>query len=156
VTIISRPQMRTTSGLQWSAVVISAFLAWGTQAQAPSRPGVNGQEPPSLIRSLKGPDLFRAYCASCHGVDAKGNGPAAAALKVKVPDLTLLARRNGGTFPATLVRNMILGDNTIVAHGSREMPVWGPIFHQVEEDVDRGNVRIANLVQYLASIQAPQ
>jgi mono/diheme cytochrome c family protein len=94
---------------------------------------------------------FRAYCASCHGVDAKGNGPAAAALKVKVPDLTLLATRNGGTFPATLVRKVILGDNTVVAHGSREMPVWGPIFHQVEEDVDRGNVRIANLVQYLAS-----
>jgi hypothetical protein len=50
---------------------------------------------------------------------------------------------------------MILGDDPVVAHGPREMPVWGPVFHQVEEDVDRGNVRIDNLVKYLASIQAP-
>jgi folate-dependent phosphoribosylglycinamide formyltransferase PurN len=41
----------------------------------------------------------------------------------------------------------------IASHGSREMPVWGPIFHQVEEDVDRGNVRVENLVTYLESIQ---
>ena len=144
-----------TSALRLSVALVFAFLGTA-RAQAPSKPAVSGQEPLPLIRSLKGGDLFRAYCASCHGADAKGNGPAAAALKAKVPDLTLLARRNGGTYPATEVRKMILGDNTVVAHGSREMPVWGPIFHQVEEDVDRGNVRIDNLVKYLASIQAPQ
>ena len=108
----------------------------------------------SLIGSVKGPDLFRAYCASCHGLNGKGGGPAAAALNVKVPDLTVLAMNHGGEFPAPYVREMILGDAVVAAHGSREMPIWGPIFHQIEVDVDRGNVRVDNLVKYLQSIQS--
>lgn len=107
-----------------------------------------------LIRSLEGPDLFRAYCASCHGADAKGNGPAASALKTEVPDLTILTKKNEGPFPAARVRRMILGDEVVASHGSREMPVWGPIFHQIEADVDRGNVRLENLVKYIESIQS--
>jgi mono/diheme cytochrome c family protein len=109
---------------------------------------------PSLIRSVEGPDLFRAYCTSCHGLDARGAGPAAPALKAKVPDLTLLARNNRGQFPAARVREMIMGDKIEAAHGSREMPIWGPIFHQVEADMDWGNVRLSSLVEYLQSIQA--
>jgi mono/diheme cytochrome c family protein len=108
-----------------------------------------------LIRSVKGPDLFRAYCASCHGQDAKGAGPAASALKAKVPDLTGLARSNSGVFPMLRVRQMIRGEEGVTAaHGSREMPIWGPIFHQIEEDQDFGNVRLENLVKYLESIQS--
>lgn len=110
----------------------------------------------TLIRSTEGPDLFRAYCASCHGVDGKGHGPAAPAFKAKVPDLTTLAARNGGKFPIVRVKETILGDDVIAAHGSRDMPVWGPIFHQVEEDVDRGYVRVDNLLKYVQSIQTPQ
>jgi mono/diheme cytochrome c family protein len=106
-----------------------------------------------LIQSVEGPDLFRAYCASCHGQDAKGNGPAAAMLKATVPDLTVIAANNGGSFPAVRIRRIILGEGMIASHGSREMPVWGPVFHQVERDVDRGNVRVENLVKYLESIQ---
>lgn len=106
-----------------------------------------------LIPSLKGPDLFRAYCAPCHGQDAKGDGPAAAALNTKVPNLTTIAQRNGGVFPEAKVRNIIAGDEAVVAHGSREMPVWGPIFHQVEADRDYGNIRMKNLIEYLKSIQ---
>jgi len=106
-----------------------------------------------LIRPIEGPELFRAYCAPCHGLDAKGTGPAASALKAKVPDLTLLARNNRGQFPAERVRRMISGDNVVAAHGSREMPMWGPIFHQLEFDMDWGNVRLENLVKYLESIQ---
>ena len=107
-----------------------------------------------LIRSVAGPDLFRAYCAPCHGADAKGHGPAAATLRARVPDLTILAKNNGGKFPAGRVRKTVMGDDVIAAHGSREMPVWGPIFNQVEDDVDRGNVRLENLVLYLESIQS--
>jgi hypothetical protein len=77
-------------------------------------------------------------------------------LKAKVPDLTLLAKRNGGQFPEPRVRKVILGDDVVASHGSREMPIWGPIFHQIEEDVDRGNVRVENLVKYLESIQSPK
>lgn len=102
------------------------------------------------------PGLFRAYCASCHGADAKGNGPAAAALKTKVPDLTILSKNNGGEFPSAHVRKMIMGDDVVATHGSREMPIWGPVFHQIEWDVDRGYLRLENLVKYLESIQTVQ
>ena len=117
--------------------------------------GSNGEDQQStpLIRSVEGPNLFRSYCASCHGVTGKGGGPAASALKAKVPDLTLLARNHRGQFPTAYVREVIMGDKVIAAHGSREMPIWGPIFHQIEADVDRGNVRLENLVRYLQSIQ---
>ena len=123
--------------------------------------GASEQTPPTseehftpLINSVKGPELFQAYCASCHGLDAKGTGPAARALKAEVPDLTVLTRNNRGQFPTLHVRQMIVGDQVVAAHGSREMPIWGPIFHQIEEDQDFGNVRLANLVKYLESIQS--
>jgi mono/diheme cytochrome c family protein len=79
-----------------------------------------------LIYSLKGPDLFRAHCAACHGSGAKGDGPLASALKAKVPDLTLLAKNNGGQFPSARVRKTITGDDVLASHGSREMPIWVP------------------------------
>jgi mono/diheme cytochrome c family protein len=125
----------------------------GTQTQkAPDA----REHPTPLIQSVTGSDLFRAYCASCHGLDAKGRGPAASALKAGVPDLTLLSRRNLGQFPTAHVREVIIGEQVVAAHGSREMPIWGPIFHQVEGDQDWGNVRLENLVKYLASIQSVQ
>jgi len=125
--------------------------AAAAQNRAPSH-----QQYDQLIRSLEGPDLFRAYCASCHGVDGRGHGPVAPALKATVPDLTLISKNNKGEFPVARVRRILQGEGMIVSHGSREMPVWGPIFHQVEEDVDRGNVRVENLVKYLESIQTIQ
>jgi len=106
-----------------------------------------------LIVSVKGADLFRAYCASCHGDDGKGNGPVAGALNTRPADLTTIANRHGGVFPTNLVRRIIAGDDVITAHGSRDMPVWGPILHRVEWDQDLGNVRLDNLVKYLESIQ---
>jgi len=123
----------------------------GPQRQTPSK---SQDQSIPLVASVKGPDLFRAYCASCHGLNGKGGGPAAAALSVRVPDLTVLAINYRGEFPLQHVREVILGDAVIAAHGSREMPIWGPIFHQVEVDVDRGNVRVDNLVEYLQSIQS--
>jgi mono/diheme cytochrome c family protein len=107
-----------------------------------------------LIYSVKGPDLYRAHCAACHGPDGKGDGAVAPALKAKVADLTVLARNAGGKFPVERVQKIILGDEpSLIPHGSREMPVWGPIFHQIENDRDFGNVRIQNLINYLKTIQ---
>jgi len=129
------------------ALALSPSLAdsW-TQSQA-------APQPQNLIHSVSGSDLFYAYCASCHGSNGEGHGPAAEAMKTKVPDLTLLSKHRAGQFPEEYVRKTILGDESIAAHGSREMPIWGPVFHQIEEDVDRGNVRLENLVRYLESIQ---
>ena len=111
------------------------------------------KSPVRLIHSVKGSDLFYSYCASCHGSDAKGSGPVAPALVSKVPDLTTIAERSGGIFPEQRVRKIIAGDEIFMSHGSREMPVWGPVFHQVEEDRDLGEVRLQNLTKYLQSIQ---
>ncbi len=153
--------------LIWIFILIASLsysaLAPGRLAGQSQKPAQQpGQHPDqqydqqyqTLIRSTQGADLFRAYCASCHGRDAKGHGPAAPALKATVPDLTVLAKSNGGEFPADRVRRIISGDHVIASHGSREMPVWGPIFHQIESDIDRGNARMDNLIKYLESIQA--
>ena len=131
----------------WSCAVLS-----GASAGAQTKPGTTRQYE-RLIYSVKGPDLFRAHCAACHGADGKGGGPVAPALKAKVPDLTVLAKNNGGKFPTARVRKFTAGDEVPISHGSREMPVWGPIFHQIEADQDFGNVRLDNLTKYLESIQ---
>ncbi len=152
------PNVIQTAARFLLGVALSCCMAgaFGAQAQAPPKSANTEQDLPALIRSVKGSDLFHVYCASCHGADAKGNGPVAPALKVKVPDLTILAKQNGGKFPEARVRKTITGDDVMAAHGSREMPVWAPVFHQIEEDVDRGYVRLENLVKYLESIQTPK
>ena len=113
------------------------------------------QSPRKLISSLNGKDLFEAYCASCHGMDGKGHGPVASALKEPIPDLTTLIKRNKGKFPAADLEKMILGDaESRMAHGTREMPVWGPVFHRVEEDKDFAPVRVRRLVEFIRTKQA--
>jgi len=107
-----------------------------------------------LINSLQGAELYKAYCAVCHGSDAKGNGPMSKSLRSAPPGLTRIAARNGGSFPLVRVRNVISGEEALGAgHGTREMPVWGPIFSQVGQDQDFGRVRIDNLARYLESLQ---
>ncbi len=148
-----------TLSLYLILAVISAVAA-GAAATTQTGPQSTQKAPElqqrqTLIRSVEGADSYRAYCASCHGKDGKGNGPVAPWLKATVPDLTLIASSNGGSFPAARVGRIVMGEGMIASHGSREMPVWGPIFHQIEGDVDRGNVRLDNLVKYLESIQSP-
>jgi mono/diheme cytochrome c family protein len=151
--------MKIQSGLWCLFLAASVTVAGGTVAKSQTDSPAAQKAPDSekqftrLIHSVEGPDLYQAYCASCHGKDGKGNGPVSPALKATVPDLTMIAKMNGGDFPAAKVRRIILGEGMIASHGSREMPVWGPIFHQVEADLDRGPVRVENLVKYLQSIQ---
>ena len=109
--------------------------------------------PEESLIPLDGAKIFRLYCASCHGVKGSGDGPAALALKTKVPPLATLARRNQGQFPTERVRKTIEGDEAGPAHGSREMPIWGPIFHQIGNDQDLGLVRVKNVTEYLRTLQ---
>ena len=76
-------------------------------------------------------------------------------LKREVPDLSRLSQRHDGVFPALHVRTIIVfgGDDLLAAHGSKAMPVWGPVFHEIEFDQDLGNVRLENMTKYLESIQ---
>jgi mono/diheme cytochrome c family protein len=129
-------------------LLLGAFASWGDRPVKR-----NSDEKVMLIQSLKGADLFRSYCASCHGREGKGDGPVAPALNAKVPDLTTIAQRHGGVFPEKWVTELIEGPESVLAHGSREMPIWGAIFHQIENDRDYGQVRLKNVTDYLRSIQ---
>lgn len=107
-----------------------------------------------IISSLEGYESYQAYCAVCHGKDAKGDGPMARALKVAPSDLTRIAVRNGGRFPTQRVERIISGESEVEAgHGTREMPLWGPIFSQIVWDQDLGRVRTSNLAKYLEKLQ---
>jgi mono/diheme cytochrome c family protein len=68
---------------------------------------------------------YQSGCASCHGVDAKGNGPVSKELKIRPADLTVLAKKNNGVFPVNAVYEIIDGRASIPSHGTREMPIWG-------------------------------
>jgi mono/diheme cytochrome c family protein len=136
----------------WSSAEQGAAQQPSKTESAPAKPA--SAEEQRLIQSLNGQALFRAYCASCHGVDAKGDGPAASSLKKAPPDLTRIAQRNAGQFPALRIQKIISGEDVgTSAHGSREMPVWGPIFGQIAWDQDLGKVRIYNLSKYIESLQ---
>ena len=78
----------------------------------------------------------------------------AAALKVPPTDLTILARQKAGKFPSMQVAKAITGEAGISAHGSKDMPIWGPVFmsmsHQHESVV---HLRVANLTEYIKSLQ---
>lgn len=114
----------------------------------------NQREPPP-IRPVDGTSIFQNYCAACHGLDGRGNGPVSKALKREIPDLTRLSQRNDGAFPSIHVQTTIMfgADDLLPAHGSKEMPIWGPIFHEIDFDQDLGNVRLENVTKYLESIQ---
>jgi mono/diheme cytochrome c family protein len=104
--------------------------------------------------TVEGAKIFQYHCAACHGVDGRGHGPASVSLKHSVPDLTRISQGSGGRFPHQRVRAIIEGKGPgMPAHGDREMPIWGPIFHEVEADQDWGEVRLDAITRYLESIQ---
>lgn len=101
-----------------------------------------------------GKALFQEHCTSCHGDDGKGAGPAALAFKDQPPDLTALSLQNHGKFPKDRVVQAIRGDRVQSAHGSTDMPVWGPVFLVLagmnQAEADR---RIRDLTDYIKSLQ---
>jgi mono/diheme cytochrome c family protein len=109
-----------------------------------------------LSRS-SGAQLYRQYCASCHGRSGEGDGPVAPFFKLLPPDLTLMARRRGGTFPAEQVRRIVDGREITAPHGAREMPVWGLQFAMAADEPTAGSAQaqaaIARLVEHLRTIQ---
>lgn len=131
---------------------------------------VEAEEPPTITEAPltwktlavgDGEQLYGELCAVCHGVEAKGNGPAAPALRAITPDLTVLAMKNGGVFPFDDVQRAINGEGEIIAHGSRQMPIWGTAFTDVRLDrkvAQRkafARLRIYDLATYLETVQQP-
>jgi mono/diheme cytochrome c family protein len=122
--------------------------------------GLLGAQSPEIKKTTvtatsptSGKEMYIQYCAACHGKDAKGDGPAATALKTAPTDLTKLSAKNGGKFPEAKVVRVIDGSDSVSAHGSRDMPIWGAVFHKMDINEATTKVRLSNLSAYLQSIQ---
>jgi mono/diheme cytochrome c family protein len=134
-------------------VALLAILLLGTPAMAQS----DSTTPAKSQANYSGSALFTSYCASCHGVAAKGDGPLADQLRIRPSDLTLLARHNKGKWDGEKVRRSIDGRDPLKGHGGTDMPVWGDAFKASREDntEDAVKAKIEALVEHIQSIQAP-
>lgn len=112
-------------------------------------------KPTAGTLGYSGSDLFRTYCAVCHGLAARGDGPLAEQLKKRPPDLTQFAKQNGGTFPSDMVYRIIDGRLAMPGHGGKDMPIWGDAFKATHDGSSEESVkkRIEAIVQYLETIQ---
>jgi mono/diheme cytochrome c family protein len=130
------------------AVVVLALTPALASAQQPA-PG------PSVNPIADGSYLFRTYCAACHGASARGDGPLAASLRRKPPNLTEISRRHNNVYPGDLVFQIIDGRQKVPGHGGPDMPVWGDAFQRsLEGGSDQAvRARIQALVTFLESIQ---
>jgi mono/diheme cytochrome c family protein len=138
----------------FSILLLISSLAVAQQAPAQSAPAIK-HVPITNTMPSSGKEMFNSYCAVCHGSDAKGTGPAASALKATPADLTLLAQKNGGKYPAAHVASVLRGQAALPSHGSEEMPIWGPLFSSISQGhTDQVQQRTANLVNYLETLQA--
>ena len=138
-------------------VLTTLLLSFGTisiaQDQQP-KTTIN-KAPIKSTAANSGAEMYKEYCAACHGPNGKGNGPAATALKTPPPDLTMLSKRNNGQFPDMHVAAVLKGGADWPAHGSTDMPVWGPLFSSVSSSNQSVvELRVSNLTKYLESLQA--
>jgi mono/diheme cytochrome c family protein len=123
----------------------AAAAAIGAQGTGQAKPGAS---------TKAGAQMFRTYCASCHGVAGRGDGPMAQELRREVPDLTKYTAQNRGVFPRERLRRIIDGME-VAAHGNREMPVWGDGFRSAREGLtpEAARARIDAVVAWLEGIQ---
>lgn len=143
-------RVRKTILVVIAAVFVLAMMTW---AQDESKKEIK-HVPIKPTSAASGEEMYKNYCAVCHGIDGQGNGPAAEALKVPPTDLTVLSQKNGGKYPAMKVAAVIRGEETLAAHGTKEMPIWGHLFWSMsgghEAEVQQ---RVANLNKYIESRQ---
>lgn len=133
------------------AVAVSLCLA---QEKAEQKPVVK-QTPIKQTNAASGKEMFAQYCASCHGAGGKGNGPAASSMKVAPADLTQLTKTHDGKYPADHLVAVLRFGSGPGAHGSKDMPVWGPLFKSLDKYHESAvQQRITNLVEYVETLQA--
>lgn len=140
------PTIRFLVAISALGVMLSAAVAQPVAAQNQSPTGTVG---------YSGSDLFRTYCAACHGLGARGDGPLADQLKKRPPDLTQFAKQNNGKFPADMVYRIIDGRQAMPGHGGKDMPIWGDAFKSTHDGPSEESVkkRIEALVAFLETIQ---
>jgi len=133
-------------------IVVAATLATGMSYADQSKSTVT--IPVTKTTATSGKLMYSSYCAPCHGVDGRGQGPVASALKTPPMDLTVLSRNNHGKFPDTHVVSVLQSGAEIPSHGSAEMPVWGPILGRMNQTNTQDRLlRISNLSRYLETMQ---
>jgi mono/diheme cytochrome c family protein len=138
------------------AAILVMISAFAVAQQAPAEGGTTVKHVPiTNAPPNSGKEMFNSYCAVCHGKDAKGGGPAASAMKTPPSDLTLLAQKDGGKYPASHIAAIIRGQATTPSHGSQDMPVWGPLFSSISQGHEsQVQQRITNLVSYVGTLQS--
>ncbi len=134
------------NGFRWAFVplfaVVVVFAGWRGQHASPGSSVASGAQ------------LYGAYCASCHGSAATGNGPVASTLQIAPPDLTVLARRNGGAYPEHQVIRSIEWGNALASHRPRQMPAWSVALRPLSRDNQKEvTAQIRQLTSYLGTLQ---
>lgn len=114
-----------------------------------------GQDQPDRRMALSGEQSFRVYCSSCHGRQAKGDGPLAKDLRTQPANLTELSERNDGEFPFEMVIDTIDHGRTVRGHGNKDMPAWGDAFEMTEQSEEAARRKMEEVAHYLWSLQVP-
>ena len=131
------------------AATLAVSLGYASQSNA------NVTLPAPRTTPTSGKQMYTNYCAPCHGVDGRGTGPVSIALKIPPADLTVLSKNNHGKFPDSHIAGVLQNGVEISGHGSVEMPVWGPIFGDMDTTSPQNRmIRISNLTRYLETLQA--
>ena len=141
-----------------AAVVVGSVLVGSLTVvaeEAPPAGATRVQTADPAVPKFGGADLFRTYCATCHGTSGVGDGPLASSMRRKPANLRQIAKRNGGQYPSELVYRVIDGRQPVRGHGGPDMPVWGDAFARTTDAPDEAavNRKIQALVAYLQSIQ---
>ncbi len=131
---------------------LAATLAVGMSYAEQSKSNVT--IPLNKTAATSGKQMYVSYCAPCHGLDGKGQGPVASALKALPTDLTFLSRNNHGKYPDTHIVSVLQNGAEIPSHGTAEMPVWGPILGKMNQTSPQTRMlRVSNLSRYLETLQ---
>ena len=133
-------------------VAVAFFVGSLGTLDAEEKPTIK-HVPTEYTVASDGAQIFRTYCAVCHGTEGRGDGVAVPALKKAPQDLRLLTRNNGGKFPELRVIESIRGDAHVTAHGSADMPVWGRLFRRMFEDESVARLRLFSVAKFIESIQ---
>jgi mono/diheme cytochrome c family protein len=129
--------------------LVTTVVVGETQSKKEQKPA------PKQASIASGQATFLKYCASCHGKDAKGDGPAAFVLRTPAPDLTTLSKRHENKYPGGYVSAVLTFGKSLASHGSEDMPIWGSRFKTIDPVHDpTGQQHIDDVSAYLGSLQA--
>jgi mono/diheme cytochrome c family protein len=146
-------RMNNVVGVYVAGLCLGLFLVGQGTISAQTNEKKIEKVPVVQSNPSSGKQMFKDYCAVCHGADGKGGGPAAEALKTAPPDLTTMAKRYGEKSVALKVDAALRFGAESKAHGTSEMPVWGPLFSAADRNQQALAMRISNLSKYVDSLQ---